>query len=256
MPELPEIGETIVCKITKVLDYGVFVDLQEYEGVQGFVHISQVSSSWVKNIRNFVKEGQIRAAKVVHRDSTKNQIDLSFNKVPANAQRKKIEEWRQSKRAQKLIEIIAKNKKEDSEKAWEEIAEPLLQNYDSLFEAFQAILLEGDAAAKGVPQKWLKPLKEVIQKNVEIPRRTVRGTLTLTSYAPNGAELIKKSLISARDSNKDAEVDIYYVGSGKYAVNVTAHDYKLGEKVMGRVAEKAIELIKSSRGTGEFEKAG
>jgi len=73
MEEFPEVGEIVIGKIVKVLDYGVFMDLIEYEGLQGFVHISNVSSSWIKNIRNFVKEGQIRAGKVTNIDQSKNQ---------------------------------------------------------------------------------------------------------------------------------------------------------------------------------------
>ena len=91
MVDFPEQGEIVIGRISKVLGYGVFLDLLDYEGLQGFVHISNVSSSWVKNIRNFVKEGQIRAGKVVSVDSSKNQVDVSFTKVSANIQRAKIE---------------------------------------------------------------------------------------------------------------------------------------------------------------------
>ncbi len=255
MPDLPEPGEIVVCKITKVLNYGVFVDLLEYEGAQGFVHISQVSSSWIKNIRNFVKEGQIRAAKVSHLDPKKKQIDISFNKVSAGVQRAKIEEWKQFKRSQKLIELVAKQKKESLDVAWREIAEPLLQTYDSLYEAFQKILSDGEQAAAGVPKKWLPPLIEVISKNVEIPKKTVKGVLTLSSNEPDGVLLIKDALIYARNSVKDAEVDIYYAGSGKYVVKVDSFDYKVAEGVIKELAENAINKIKTSGGKGEFERA-
>jgi len=104
---LPEPGEIIIGRIFKVLDYGVFMELLEYEGLQGFVHISNVSSSWIKNIRNFVKEGQIRAGKVINIDRSKRQVDISLTKVSANAQREKIEEYKQGKRSQKLVELLA-----------------------------------------------------------------------------------------------------------------------------------------------------
>src|SRR3989339_2184647 len=104
---LPEPGEIIIGRIFKVLDYGVFMELLEYEGLQGFVHISNVSSSWIKNIRNFVKEGQIRAGKVINIDRSKRQVDISLTKVSQNSQREKIEEYRQGKRAQKLVELLA-----------------------------------------------------------------------------------------------------------------------------------------------------
>ncbi|RLG70219.1 MAG: translation initiation factor IF-2 subunit alpha, partial [Candidatus Iainarchaeum archaeon] len=80
--EYPEIGEIVVVKVKKILSYGVFVELLEYDGLTGFVHISEVASSWVKNIRNFVKENQIRAAKVLKVIPEKEQVDLSFEKVP------------------------------------------------------------------------------------------------------------------------------------------------------------------------------
>lgn len=252
MPELPEVGEVVVCKIAKVLDYGLFAELQEYEGLQGFVHISQVSSSWIKNIRNFVKEGQVRAAKVVHIDREKGQIDLSLNKVVPRLQRTRINEWKQMKRAQKLIEILAAQKEVDADAAWKEIAEPLLEHYDSLYEAFQQILARGESAAEGVEKKWLKPLVELVEKNIEAPKRTIKGVLTLTSSEPNGVELIKKALLGARDSAKDTEVEILYAGSGRYMVKVSSFDYKGAERAMKSVSENAVSSIKSSHGEGSF----
>ena len=90
--EFPQVGETVVIKIIKVLDYGAFAELPEYDNLKGFIHISQIATGWIKNIRNFVKEGQMRAAKVQNIDTAKNQIDLNLTKVSPAAQRAKINE--------------------------------------------------------------------------------------------------------------------------------------------------------------------
>ena len=79
--KLPVIGEIVVVKVLRVLDYGAFVELLEYGNAKGFVHVSQIASRWVKNIRNFVKENQVRAAQVLSIDQSKGQIDLSLTKV-------------------------------------------------------------------------------------------------------------------------------------------------------------------------------
>ena len=76
--DYPERDDLVVVRVSQILDYGVFVELLEFNNVRGFVHISNVSSSWVKNIRNFVKPNQVRVAKVLNVDVTKRQIDLSF----------------------------------------------------------------------------------------------------------------------------------------------------------------------------------
>ena len=211
MVDFPENGEIVIGKITKVLDYGVFMDLIEYEGLQGFVHISNVSSSWIKNIRSFVKEGQIRAGKVTNIDEGKNHIDVSLTKVSSSQQRSKIEEYKQLKRTQKLVELLAKNVKEDPDQAWDEVAEPLLENYDSLYDAFQKILLDGESAAIGVPKKWIKPLLEMVEKNFELPSKTVKGKIFLTIPGSNGVESVKKSLIAGQKVSPKKVQIIYFL---------------------------------------------
>ena len=251
--EMPEPGEIVVVKVTKVLNYGVFVDLLEYEGSTGFVHISQVASSWIKNIRNFVKENQIRAAKVLRLDPHKQQIDLSLEKVPPRTQRRKIEEWKQLKRCQKLIELMAKEQKKPFDQAWQEVAEPLLENYDSLYEAFEAIAMDGEKAATNIPKPWLKPLLSMVEKNVSVPRKTMKGLIELHSLESDGVEVIKKALAQAKKEVKGQEIGLTYEGSNRFQVKVTATDYKSAEKALNGFGQTAVSLMEKAKGKGQFK---
>lgn len=250
--EMPEIGEVVVCKITRVLDYGVFVELLEYEGLAGFVHVSEIASRWVKNIRNHVKENQIRAAKVLATRHDKRQIDLSLTKVGESVQRAKIDDYKKVKRSQKLIELIAEKQKKPFDEAWQNVAEPLMQNYETLYEALQQISLFGKEAAKGVQENWLETAVSVAESSIEVPKRELKGILSLSTLAPNGVELIKKALAEAKGKTKD--IEIFYTGSGKYSVSAKAFDFKQAEKILREAADRAIASIKKSSGTGEFEK--
>lgn len=253
MPEIPEQGEIVIGRIIKVLDYGVFLELLEYEGVQGFVHISNVSSSWIKNIRNFVKEGQIRAGKVIAIDTRKNQIDISLTKVSQSQQREKIEAFRQAKRAQKLIELLAQNTKQSTEAAWAEVGDPLLEKFDSLHDAFQAMLVTPDKVMPLVSAKWAESLKELVEKNFEVPEKTVRGTLTVHVPGQNGVEVLKKTLIAGTKKG-GKNVSISYEGSGKYSLWATSVDYKSAEKILRSVSDEILSSAKSAGGEAEFEK--
>ncbi|MCR4335667.1 MAG: S1 RNA-binding domain-containing protein [archaeon] len=255
MEDYPEHGEIVIGRITKVLNYGVFMELLEYEGMQGFVHISNVSSSWIKNIRAFVKEGQIRAGKVTGVDPSKNQIDLALTKVSASQQRVKIEEYKQGKRTQKLLELLAKDAKVDSQVAWNEIAEPLLEKYDTLYDAFQAILANGDSILEKVPKKWAKPLLEMIEKNFELPTKTVRGKVILSIPGYEGIESVKKVLLQGQKKG-GKKVEIFYLGSGNYSVKATSVDYKSAEKILKDVSDEIVSSTKSFGGNAEFVKAG
>ncbi len=57
------VGEIVEGKITAVKDYGVFVDLGE--GKSGMVHISEIAQSYVSDINEFVKIGDLVKLKVL-----------------------------------------------------------------------------------------------------------------------------------------------------------------------------------------------
>ncbi|MCK4434705.1 S1 RNA-binding domain-containing protein, partial [Candidatus Bathyarchaeota archaeon] len=65
--EWPEIGDLVMATVGDVKDYGAYVKLDEYDQM-GLLHISEISSSWVRNIRNFVREGQKVVLKVLRVD--------------------------------------------------------------------------------------------------------------------------------------------------------------------------------------------
>ncbi|HIG99419.1 MAG TPA: S1 RNA-binding domain-containing protein, partial [Thermoplasmata archaeon] len=105
--EYPEEGELVVGTITKVQGFGAFVSLDEYPNKEGFIHISEIATGWVKRIRNFVREKQKVVCKVVHVDEAKKHIDLSLKKVNDHQRREKIQDWKNAQKATKLFEMVA-----------------------------------------------------------------------------------------------------------------------------------------------------
>jgi len=251
--EMPEPGEIVVCKIAKVLDYGVFAELLDYNNAKGFVHISQIASGWVKNIRNFVKEGQVRAAQVLAINTQRNQIDLSLTKVSEQAQRARLEEWKQLRRAKKLIEVLAKTTKKPFEETWENTAGNLIEEYGSLHKAFQKIALEGETAAKGVPKHWAKPLADLVKKSIVVPEKVISRTMQLSSLDSEGVETIKKAVEKGLLNSKEKNIKIYYLGSGKYSVSATAYDFKKAEKSLEIVLNSIEKQMKSMGGKAVIE---
>ena len=79
--EWPEEGELVVCTVKNVKNFGAFGDLDEYDGKEGFIHVAEVSSGWIKYIRDYVREGQKLVCKVLRVDKEKGHIDLSLKAV-------------------------------------------------------------------------------------------------------------------------------------------------------------------------------
>jgi len=61
-----EIGTVIVTKVTRVVDFGAFVELKN--GSEGLVHVSNLASGYVDNVRDIVKPGDEITVEVIGED--------------------------------------------------------------------------------------------------------------------------------------------------------------------------------------------
>ena len=74
-----EIGTITSGKVTKIAAFGAFVALEG--GKSGMVHISEISAGFVRDIRDFLSEGQTVRVKVIKIDEN-GRISLSMKQVP------------------------------------------------------------------------------------------------------------------------------------------------------------------------------
>ena len=71
-----QVGQVISGKIVQIKDYGAFVELEP--GLDGLVHISELSDKFVKNPMDEVSVGDIVKVKVIKVDLEKNKVSLSM----------------------------------------------------------------------------------------------------------------------------------------------------------------------------------
>ncbi len=58
-----EVGTVLDAKVTGITNFGAFLDIGE--GKSGMVHISEVATTYVKDIHDFLTEGQTVKAKII-----------------------------------------------------------------------------------------------------------------------------------------------------------------------------------------------
>jgi len=252
----PEENDLVVCTITKVYPYGAFARLDEYGGKEGYIHISEVASTWIKNIRDFVKEGQKTVAKVMGVDRRKGHIDLSLRRVSESAKKNKLQEWKRAQKAEKLLEMAATNLGKTLEDAYKEVGFVLEEHFGEIYGALEEITLLGEEALKDVeiPEEWVPELVKIAQENVTIPSVEITGYVDLRCFKADGVEAIREALIKAREegTNEEIKLDIIYMGSPRYRIKVEAPEYKIAEEALRKAANRAIEVIKSFGGEGQF----
>ena len=70
-----QVGQVITGKIAKIATFGAFVQIEE--GVEGLVHISQLSDQRVEKVRDVVKLGDEVDARIIKIDAVERRIGLS-----------------------------------------------------------------------------------------------------------------------------------------------------------------------------------
>jgi translation initiation factor 2 subunit 1 len=249
----PEPGSLVVCTVEQVVDFGAFVTLDEYTGKNGLIHISEVASGWIKYIRDHVREGQKIVCKVLSVDRSRHHIDLSLKDVNEHQRREKIQEWKADQKSWKWLQMAYKDRPEDQVR----VKDALINAYDSLYLAFEDAALNGveSLADVGLTEDDLKILQKLAKDNVKIPTVEISGFVDLTSPAPDGVEVIKKSLKAAKKvKDKDISLSISYVGAPRYRIHVVAPDYKQAESVLKKSAQSAIKYIEQHGGEGTFHR--
>lgn len=249
----PEEGELVLCTVTSVQYHSVFVDIDEY-GKSGLIHISEVSPGRIRNIRDFVKEGKKIVCKVLRINEEKGYIDLSLRRVNESEKRRKIDDIKREQNAEKIIEIAAGKIGIKTEELYKEISEKVTKGYISLHEFFEAAnknenLLE----SLGKDKKHLKVIDETIKQRIKPAEVQIIGKMKITTFAPNGIDVIKDSLKKAEDAAK-GRININYLGSGLYRFMIKAPDYKEAEKLMKNSVDAAISIFAKRNGTAEFSR--
>ncbi|MBU4501818.1 MAG: translation initiation factor IF-2 subunit alpha [Nanoarchaeota archaeon] len=253
---LPEEGEYILCTVKKILFHSVFVVLDEYEGKEGMIHISEISPGRIRNIRDYVKEGKKLICKVLRVKHDRGQVDLSLRRVSIAMRKKKNTEVKQEQKAEKIMEIVAHKLKIDVKKLYEDFGNKLWEEYGGLNPFFQEVIAGETSLKDVVPEKYTNILEEVIKEKIKPRTYTIERNLELQSKASNGIELIKEALKKAKDlsKGKDYELIISYVSAPKYLIKITAYDHKIVDKAMEEVTSTAIKFIESNDGRGEVKK--
>jgi len=255
--EWPEPGDLVLASVQRITDYGAYVTLDEY-GKEGLLHVSEVASGWVRNIRTFVREGQKVVLKVLRVDMTKGHVDVSLRRVSRLERREKVLSSKMEKKAESIFRSVSEKLNVPFEELYAKTSMAIEQKYGGVYEGLEKAAREGPEplVEAGLAADMASVLTEVAREKIRAPMVKVKGWLELQCMKPNGIVYIKEALQSAQKAEKprNAKVRLYAVAAPKYAVEVWAEDYKEAEKTLQAVTETAIKTITEAGGTGAFQK--
>jgi translation initiation factor 2 subunit 1 len=235
---LPDAGEVVVCTVREITSHGIYVNLDQYDGTNGFLHVSEISTGWVRNIDRVAKVSQKLILKVIRVNRARREIDLSLRQVTNEERRAKVIEWKREERALTIIDSVKKRLGIDDIHG-REIGKKLEDEFGTLYAALETAARKGEKGLGpiGLPEMEARAIAEIAAEKIVPPRYEVGALVEVSSKSPDGIEHVKKTLLAAAGA-QSAEVRITYAGAPRYRIRVMADDYKQAEKALDGVIEK------------------
>ena len=256
--DLPNTSDFVLCTVKNILHHSVFVKLDEYENLEGLIHISEIAPGRIRNIRDFVKPDKTIVCKVLKVNRDNKQVDLSLRRVSINSMKIKIDEHRQEEKAEKLLEYAGKQLKFDLDRMYKEVGLKILDSFGSLRECFNKIALENIDVLKelGIQENIANLLTKIVREKIKPPKIKVKLTLDLRNYEWNGIEVIKELLERTYNEykKKGFDINIFYISAPKYQIELTTTDKRNSESLVENLAIDIVNKGKKLNINGKWEK--
>jgi len=250
---LPEEGDIVICTVKKILFHSIFAKIDEYDNLEGMIHISEIAPGRIRNIRDYVREGKMIVCKILRINKQKGHIDLSLRRVALSAKKNKLEEFKQEGKSEKIIEALAQKTKVKVDVLYKEFVNDIIQEFGGLYPAFQKIVIQEneDVLKKIKIKKEHKDLLiTLIKERIKPPEVLIKTNMQLTCSKPDGVERIRKAIKAASDIIKKEKYEavILYIGAPKYQIQVKATDFPEAQNITEEITAKIIHTLSDEDG--------
>ena len=208
------VGSIYICDVRKLLQHGIIVGIDDSDN-EGFVHISELSKRWVKNVKDVARQGERIVCKLIKLDP--QSIELSAKRVTDNEKKQALKEWSLSTRTEKIIEkIVGKDAPG--------LIQKIKDEYGSLYGFYSAVLKSGKPVLESLKlsKTAIEGLLDFVEKTKK--RITIKTDLFIQAFDEEGVESIKRLLTKSYTNDKN--YSIKYIKAPHYLLSVNASDTK------------------------------
>ena len=246
--EKPDEGDFVVVTLTDVDKNSAYADLEEYKDITGLIHISEVSRSWVQDIRKELDEGEKTVAQVI--DTEGDSLTLSLKRVNDNNKREAMQRWKKEQKAEKFIQELSEKLDREDEEIYEDIAFPMQKEFGSSFHGFEISEAEEERLLDLFDEETVEDIQDVAQKNIDLKQEKLEGTIEMSFPQGDGLQRVKDGLEDIEEG-----VEIKYISAPEYSITAWGRTQELAKKRIDSAVRQVQEKVDDMDGQFNFSRA-
>lgn len=242
--QYPEVDELVKVKVKQIAEMGAYVSLQEYNGIEGMILLSELSRRRIRSVTKLIRVGRSEVVVVLRVDKEKGYIDLSKRRVGPEDVKKMEEKYYKSKTVHSIIKYVAESHNLRMEDLYKQFGWPLYKQYGHAFDAFKLALQEPDKIFGSLLPAG--PLRDAVLANIQhrlAPRsERIRAGIEVTCFAYDGIDSVKAALNAGfAAGTEETPVSIQLVAPPHYVMHVNCLEQDKGIEILNN----AITLIRN-----------
>lgn len=224
-----EPGDIVLCTVERIEKTIVLVKIDR-EG-DGSIITSEIAPGRIRNIRDYVVPKKRIVCKVLR--VSRGNYELSLRRVTPKEKKELMEQQKQEKGYANVIKSVLKEK---SEQIIKEITRE-----ETLFDFIEESKVEPRNLEKLVGKEDAKKMLEILLSQKQ-KKATIKKTINVKSYEPEGIEIIKEIFKSIKDANAK------YISAGVYSIEAESENIKKADQKIQEILkeiEKKAEKLKA-----------
>eukprot|EP01126_Amoeba_proteus_P049157 TRINITY_DN572_c0_g2_i11.p1 TRINITY_DN572_c0_g2~~TRINITY_DN572_c0_g2_i11.p1 ORF type:complete len:287 (+),score=45.45 TRINITY_DN572_c0_g2_i11:206-1066(+) len=245
--KVPEKDELVTVRVNSIDDMGVLCSLLEYDDLEGFLPLSEISRKRMRSVLRHVRVGQRQVLQVIRVDTERGYTDLSKKYITEVEKEIGNEKYNKGKTVHSIASHLAGIKKADLQEIYQSVIWPLYKKYDHPYDAFK-LMASGEEdiyADLEISQEVKDILLRIVSHQLAVQAVKIGAQVDVTSYS-GGIGVIKQALQAGLEEGEADDVSIQLVRSPTFMIWTTSVDEAKGiaalEKVINRIQEEITKL--------------
>jgi len=211
-----EVDDVVLCRVKKIEGTSVFLETED--GFPGSMMLSEVAAGRIRNIRVHVSPNRKIVCKILK--VMPDHLELSLRRVTSKEKMEVMDRHKKERAFVKMVKSVGEK---------EGIVEKIKEKQDVA--GFLEIAREDvKVLEKFFPKEKAKKLFGILAERAG-KEKVIESKFVLSSDSESGVEDIKEIL-------EVKEVEMHYLGSGRFSVSVSAKDFKEANAKMESVMEE------------------
>eukprot|EP01125_Pyxidicula_operculata_P007746 TRINITY_DN2623_c0_g1_i1.p1 TRINITY_DN2623_c0_g1~~TRINITY_DN2623_c0_g1_i1.p1 ORF type:complete len:302 (-),score=97.27 TRINITY_DN2623_c0_g1_i1:81-986(-) len=268
---VPETDELVMCRVNSIDDMGVLCSLLEYNNLEGFLPLSEISRKRMRSVLRHVRVGQRQILQVLRVDTEHGYTDLSKKYVTEVERDIGNEKYIKGKTVHNITKRVAETHHKDLEEIYKQYVWPLYEKYKHPFDAFKLLAADEEDIWKDMAESdpvIKEAFLRIIKHQMAVQPVKVGAQIEVTCFSEGGIDDIKKALrkgLTALSSNTssssssspapqsgttaEGEVKIQLISSPLYLAWTTTIDEARGCEALNTVIKQIEDEITASGGS-------